>query len=137
MRARGSQRPRLVTGLALAALAIGGCVPGATTPAPEELRPVAVEDVRVEVGSPIPVDILVSGTWPDLCAQLAEVRQTVRSNAIEISRLTSALDPTCPPDHLGVPFRMAIPINIVELPEGAYRLQVNGLETSFDWPQAP
>jgi hypothetical protein len=35
-----------------------------------ELLPVTVEDVRVEigVGSPIPVDVVVSGAWPGLCS---------------------------------------------------------------------
>ena len=37
---------------------------------------ITVDKVEVEVGmgSPIPVEAVASGTWPDLCAQIAEVQ---------------------------------------------------------------
>jgi hypothetical protein len=48
-----------------------------STPAAAGLRPLTVANVTVEVGvgSPVPVDAFVSGEWPDLCAQLAQVTQ--------------------------------------------------------------
>jgi hypothetical protein len=104
--------------------------------APADLRPIPVSNVAVEVGvgSPIPVDAFVSGEWPDLCAQLAEVRQRLEGNTLEISLLAAPADPACPPDHLGIPFRIAIPINIVQLPEGAYTVRVNGVAAAFEIP---
>ena len=75
--------------------------------------------VDVGVGSPIPVDAFVSGEWPDLCAQLAQITQRFEGNTFEITLLATAADPACPPDYLGLPFRIAIPINVVQLPEGA------------------
>jgi hypothetical protein len=104
-----------------------------------ELRPIPISNVTVEVGvgSPIPVDAFVSGEWPDLCAQLAEIRQRIEGNAFEITLLATAADPACPPDYLGLPFRIAIPINVVELPEGAYTVSVNGVSAAFDIPVAP
>jgi Tol biopolymer transport system component len=116
--------------------------PAAENPA-GELRPLAVESVVVEVGmgsprqergEPIPVDVVASGTWPDLCAQLAELSQQITGERIEISLSAPAANPSCPPDPVGVPFRIAIPLNMVEMPLGAYSVVVNGVETSFEWP---
>ncbi len=108
-----------------------------TPPLAEEsgLRLMQVEGVNVEigVGSPIPVDVVVSGTWPDLCAQLARVEQQFANQRIEINLLASAADPNCPPDALGIPFRIAVPLNLVITPSGQYTLVVNGFETSFSW----
>ena len=102
-----------------------------------DLRPVQVEAVQVEigVGSPIPVDIIVSGTWPDLCAQLAQVNQTINENRITVNLLASPASENCPPDQLGLPFRIALPLNMVEMAQDTYTVDVNGIETSFQWPQ--
>jgi hypothetical protein len=107
--------------------------------APAEPRQIPVSNVTVDVGigSPIPVDAFVSGEWPDLCAQLAEIRQEIVGNAFEIALLATAADPDCPPDYLGLPFRIAIPINVVELPSGSYTVSVNGVNTEFTVPVTP
>jgi hypothetical protein len=124
-------------GMALVGVYVAGCVP--IPPASiqaSSLRPIAVEAVQVQigVGSPIPVDVFVSGTWPDLCAQLAEMTQHFTGSIIEIELLASPVKPDCPPDYLGLPFRIAIPLNVVELPHARYSVVVNGANTSFDWP---
>ncbi len=107
--------------------------------ASSEPRSIPVENVQVEVGvgSPIPVDVVVSGTWPDLCAQISRIEQHFSGQAIEISLLASPPDPTCPPDNLGLPFRLAIPLNIAQMPVGEYALSVNGVQTSFEWTGQP
>ena len=33
-----------------------------------------------------------------------------------------------------LPFRMAIPLNMVNQPDGTYTVTVNGVSTTFDWP---
>ncbi|MEJ2711124.1 MAG: hypothetical protein P8074_26190 [Anaerolineales bacterium] len=111
----------------------------ATPEGQAELRPVVIEDVQVEigVGSPIPVDVIASGTWPGLCAQLAQVEQRFSAQRFEISLLATAEEANCPLDAVGLPFRMAIPLNIVELPVATYAVAVNGVETSFDWTTSP
>jgi hypothetical protein len=111
----------------------------ATQQVANELRLVVIEDVQVEigVGSPIPVDVIASGTWPGLCAQLAQMEQRFSEQRFEISLLATADDPNCPLDAVGLPFRMAIPLNIVELPSATYAVVVNGVETNFDWTSAP
>lgn len=40
-------------------------------------------------------------------------------------------DPACPTDYIGLPFRIAIPINVVQLPEGEYTVTVNGASATF------
>ena len=104
-------------------------------PARSILRPIIVNDVQVEVGvgSPIPVDILVSGEWPDSCAQLAQSRFVRNGAEIELTLLATPADPDCPPDYLGLLFRIAYPLNAVELPQGIYTVTVNEVSTSFEW----
>jgi hypothetical protein len=79
------------------------------------------------------VDVVASGTWNDLCAQLGNVEQRRNGNRIEISLSASAEEPGCPPDNLGVPFRVAVPLNPVEMEIGEYQISVNGVETTFEW----
>jgi len=109
---------------------------GLSTPAAAGLRPLTVTNVTVDVGvgSPIPVDAVVSGEWPDLCAQLAQITQRYEGKTFDITLLATAADPACPPDFLGLPFRIAIPINVVELPEGQYTVTANGATTTFSVP---
>lgn len=104
-------------------------------PARSQLRPITVKDVQVEVGegSPIPVDIFVSGEWPDLCAQLAQSRLIRNGANINLTLLATPADPECPPDQLGLPFRIAYPLNVVELPQGVYTVTVNGVSAPFEW----
>lgn len=145
--------------MVLVLVAAGGCVPVATSTAvrgatgdpvtpviqtqpaaiaaqPAGLRPIPVSNVTVDVGvgSPIPVDAFVSGEWPDLCAQLAQITQRFQGKTFEITLLATAADPACPPDYLGLPFRIAIPINVVQLPEGTYTVTANGATTTFTVP---
>ena len=105
---------------------------------PNELRLIEVQDVHIEVGvgSPIPVDVFVSGSWPGLCAQLAGIHMTQGDFSFEYELLATAEEAGCPPDNLGLPFRIAIPLNTVELPEGTYSVSANGVSTTFDVPVA-
>lgn len=104
----------------------------------EERNSIQVEHVGVQVGegSPIPVEIVASGTWPDLCSQIAEVQSQVNGFQIDITVLTSTTSP-CPPDRLDLPFRFAIPLNSVELPAGTYTISVNGASTTLGLPVGP
>lgn len=105
----------------------------------QNLRPIPVQDITVQigVGSPIPVDVFVSGSWPDLCAQLASIDQRFEGTRVEISLLASPAKANCPPDNVGLPFRIAVPLNMVEKEIGTYNVVVNSIETTFEWnPQA-
>jgi hypothetical protein len=102
---------------------------------PETLRPLAVAAVSIDVGvgSPGLLEIVASGDWPDLCAQLAQVTSRIDGMDIHVSLYATAANPSCPPDYIGVPFRIAIPLNPVELPQGTYSATVNSVTTSFEW----
>jgi hypothetical protein len=134
----------LVIGLTLVALVAAGC--GVTATAGETnpneataLRPIAVEGLSVEigVGSPIPVDIVVSATWPDLCAQIALINMSIEGTNIDIALLATDETLGCPPDFVGAPMRIAIPLNGIELAPGDYRVTVNNSSTGFTWPATP
>ena len=112
-----------------------------------DLQPIHVKALTIEIGicnsqscqSPIPVEAatqrvaVVSGDWPELCAQLAQINQQVSGNQFTIELLASAPQPDCPPDFVGLSFRLAIPLNMVEMEPGSYRVVVNDFETSFEW----
>jgi hypothetical protein len=87
-------------------------------------------EAEVGVGSPIPVQVTVSGNLPDTCAQIELVQQRQEGSTFHITLSTipsSAKD--CAQDAL--PFRMMIPLNVVNIPAGLYSVEVNGLRTNF------
>ncbi len=144
----------LLLALMVLVLALTGCASlitsaegGPSEPVVEEqpavqagdLRPINVGDVQIQVGvgSPIPVDVFVSGEWPGLCAQLAQVNMTQGDLSFDYELLATPEEEGCPPDMLGLPFRIGIPLNVVELPEGTYTVTVNGVSTTFDAPVTP
>jgi hypothetical protein len=104
---------------------------------PVEQQEMVVEGVSVEigVGSPIPVDAVIGGTWPGLCSQLAEIKQEEGERSFDIRLWATQDQPSCPPDHVGLPFRIAIPLNMVEKPAGTYTVSANGVKTTFDWKE--
>ena len=134
--------------LALIGLSIGACMPAeaaiatssgiAPTPVVSMLKAMSVADVHIDIGigSPIPVDAFISGELPDTCAQLAEVKVEQTQFEFQISVLTTASEKVeCLRDTL--PFRMSVPLNMVNQPEGTYTVKVNGASTTFKWPSQP
>lgn len=101
-------------------------------------QPVLIDHVQVDVGvgSPIPVEIIASGSWPDLCAQIASVESRMDGFQIDVTVHASSVD-ECPPDHVGLPFRFSLPLNIVEMSAGEYTIMVNGVSTTLDLPVQP
>jgi hypothetical protein len=97
-----------------------------------------VQDVQIQigVGSPIPVDAFVSAELPDLCAQLAQVNMTQKETTFIITMsVTPGTREECRRDT--VPFRMTVPLNMVNQSEGTYTVKVNGASTTFPWPTEP
>jgi hypothetical protein len=93
---------------------------------------VTVEQVKAEVGfgSPIPVQVLVSGNLPDSCAQVELVQQQQEGSnfKITLSTVPSSAE-GCIQDS--VPFTINIPLNVTNIPTGEYIVEVNGSRTSF------
>ena len=146
------QAMKVYFALALIGLTLAACAPAASTsaveaaavqptavaPATTHLKDMSVADVQIEigVGSPIPVDAFISGELPDTCAQLAEVTVDRTPFEFQISLVTTASsEADCLRDTL--PFRMSVPLNMVNAPEGAYTVKVNGASTTFKWPSEP
>lgn len=88
-------------------------------------------DVEVGVGSPIPVKAIVSGDLPNSCAQLGEM-QLHRDGTQFIVQLVAFIPKQTNCNSDTIPYRLEIPLNIVNLPPGQYSVNVNGVTTNFD-----
>jgi hypothetical protein len=109
-----------------------------TSPASSHDQAVPVDHVEVEVGvgSPIPVNVIVDGSFPDTCAQIGEIKQRVENFNVQITLSTiSRSDSECARDPL--PFRVRVPLNAIALSKGEYTISANGMSTTFNWPSAP
>lgn len=94
---------------------------------------IQVDSVNVEigVGSPIPVHAIVSLSLPNSCAQLGEIRLHREETTFYMRLIADIAErPDCREDS--IPFRLDVPLNIVNLPEGPYEVNVNGVTASFD-----
>lgn len=98
---------------------------------------ITVDDASVEigVGSPIPVFVHVSGNLPDPCSQVeyTEIKQNGSNFTISLFATPDAGGPavdSCIKDP--VPFKMSIPLSIVDLAAGTYSVTVNGYSTEFE-----
>ena len=88
-------------------------------------------EVEIGVGSPTPVYVVVSGNLPDTCSQVeyTEVKQNGSDFNITLSAIPSK-DENCIQDTL--PFKISVPLNVVNLPKGTYEVNVIGATASFD-----
>ena len=91
-------------------------------------------EVEVEIGSPIPVHVLVSGWMPDPCSQVeyTEIKQDGSNFIITLSATPDVGGPAvdgCIKDPMY--FKMGIPLNVVDLPTGSYSVTVNGSRADF------
>ncbi len=88
-------------------------------------------NVEVGVGSPMPVHAIVDVNLPNSCAQLGEMRLHREGTKFYVRLIADVSDRAdCRADS--IPFRLEIPLNIVNLPEGPYEVIVNGATASFD-----
>ena len=94
-----------------------------------------VDDVSIEVGngSPLPVHAVVSAKLPKSCGQLGEV-QMYRADNTFFVHLVGHLPAQSECDPTPLPLRLEMPLNIVNLPEGTYEVNVNGVTTTFNIP---
>ena len=102
----------------------------AETPTPLSLDHV---EIQVGVGSPIPIEIVASGSWADLCSQIAEVQSRIDGFQIDVTVLASTTE-SCSPGNQGLPFRFVLPLNFADMPAGTYVITVNGASTTLEWP---
>ncbi len=110
----------------------------ASMPQSTALLPMKVAGVEMQigVGSPIPVDAFISAELPDICAQLADVKVTQRDFAFDITlTVTPGTREECFRDTL--PFRLMVPLNMVNATKGTYTVKVNDVSATFTWPSQP
>ena len=101
-----------------------------------DYQPITVDQVKVEigVGSPIPVHVIVYGNLPDPCSQVehTEIKQDGLNFIITLSATPDVGGPAvdgCIKESF--PFKMGIPLNVVDLPAGSYSVTVNGSRADF------
>lgn len=102
---------------------------------PERQQAIQIDGVTVhtEAGSSTPVRVKISGAWPGLCSQLAEIKQTFDGESFDI-RLSGTSDRSaCSSDQPGLSFWIDLPLNMAEKAAGTYIVRVNGKEHSFEW----
>ncbi len=98
-------------------------------------RDIQVQNVTIVVGpgSPLPVHAIVSGDLPNACAWLGEIRLHRDKNTYFVQLLSYLpAESKCDPDPL--PFRLELPLNTVNLPDGSYSVNVNGTVGGFPMP---
>jgi hypothetical protein len=96
-------------------------------------QPVALDQVLAEVGggSPIPIHAVVGLNLPSTFAQLGEIRLHRAGTTFYVRLIADVVQrEDCISDS--IPFRLEVPLNIVNLPEGPYEVNVNGTTASFD-----
>ena len=76
---------------------------------------------------------IVSANLPKSCGQLGEVQLKRDGNTFFV-RLIAELPAQTDCNNDALPFRLEIPLNIVNLPEGTYEVNVNGVVTTFEIP---
>jgi hypothetical protein len=99
---------------------------------------IQVNSVNVEIGqgSPIPVHAIVSLNLPNSCAQLGEIRLHRDGTMFFVRLIAYVIEgDDCKADS--IPFPAEIPLNIVNLPERSYKVNVNGVKASFDLRAVP
>ena len=94
---------------------------------------VANVNIEIGVGSPIPVHAIVGINHLNTCAQVGEIRLHRDGTTFNVRMIADIAErPDCQTEGVSIPFRMEIPLNIVNLPEGPYEVNVNGVTASFD-----
>ena len=94
---------------------------------------VQVDDIKVVIGkgSPIPVHAIVSLTLPNSCAQLGEIRLHRDETTFFVRLISYVIEgKDCKTDS--IPFRLDVPLNVVNLPAGLLEVNVNGVVARFD-----
>lgn len=106
-----------------------------TAEMPNCMDEVTVSDVSIVAGagSPIPVHAVVLAELPKSCGQLGEVQLKRDGNTFFV-RLISELPAQTECNNDPLKIRLELPLNIVNLPEGTYEVNINGTVTTFDIP---
>jgi uncharacterized protein YraI len=125
-------------------LLLAACAPLAATPSPivteEPGIPVTgvalVQSVEVQVlqSQPFQANAIVRGQLPDAgCTTISSVNQVLNGNTITIT-LSTTTDPVALCTQVLTPFEQVVALDVSNLQPGQYKVNVNGVEQSFDMP---
>jgi hypothetical protein len=95
---------------------------------------VASVDVEVGEGSSLPVHAIVGFNLPNSCAQLGEIRLLRGGEATFLVRLDLYVMEGEDCQVNSIPSRVEIPLNIVNLSEQTYKVNVNGFIATLELP---
>ncbi len=105
----------------IALLVLGSLLLAACTAA---LQPANVTSVTVEARDDGYVAV-IQGEHPDACAQLGASTQTAGEDGIQIALLQAPADPNTMCAQVITPFTVETPLDVSDLPDGAYTVTVN------------
>ena len=130
-----SGRPviRLLILLALLPLVLSGC---RSTPGPAEFlfREAEVETVDVLLINtrPVGANAVITGTVPEACTKLDEIRQEyIVSTSTFVLTLTTRRPVEEPCLQVATPFEATVPLAVERLPDGIYTVVANGVTATF------
>lgn len=127
------------TGLAIVVLfgAVTGAACADSQPADPDpipgLAPVQTVELRILESFPVQVHAVARGELPDPCTSIASVSQARRGFDIEV-RLTTTRPRDLACIQVLAPFEEIVALDVLGLPAGRYRVEVNGVEASFVLP---
>ena len=128
----------------LVMLLLASCAPFITTPSPvvtqEPGIPVTgvalVQSVEIQIleSQPLRVNAIVRGQLPDAgCTTIFSVNQVRNGDTITVT-LTTTTDPVALCAQALTPFEQVVALEVSNLTPGQYKVNVNGVEQSFDLP---
>lgn len=135
---------KLLSLIAAFAMLIAACAPGAgaspastETPLPSAPASAAtVESVEVQIleSMPVQVNVIVRGYLPDAgCTSIRSVEQIREGNVFRLTLVTTT-DPLALCAQALTPFEQVVSLDVSDLPAGAYTVDVQGVEASFELP---
>lgn len=103
-----------------------------TAAATPETVSVFIDSIRLLVlqSDPVQVDLTINGNLPDGCTVLENITQE-RQETTFIITVQARRDPTLPCTEALVPFNQTLALDVTDLPDGAYVVQVDEVSDSF------
>ena len=136
-------RTRLLFITALIFLIAVACAPAtAIAPTPEPIltaeppvqTTLIVDAIEIQIlkSLPVQVQVVVRGQLPDAgCTSIASIDQSLSGDLFTVT-LTTTTDPLALCAYMLTPFEQVVPLNVDGLASGTYRVNVHGVEATFD-----
>jgi len=118
-------------------LLVSACSSIQPLPNQQETGQVQIDQVEIKigVGSPIPVEALIYGTMFDTCAQFSNIEHTVEGHEFRFNiEVQKTQDPEIECLQDSVSFTITVPLNMVNRPAGEYIVIAHNVSASFIWP---